>query len=193
MESGTRSFATSPEAPGVAYSRWRSPLVDTNPNRRTGNRGRVQRMESSLVLEDGTAIRGAFFGARRKVFGELVFNTNMTGYTEALTDPSYRGQILMMTYPLIGNYGVDPTSVESGEVQVTGYVVREACRTPSHPTSNQGLEAFLEQHGVPGLEGVDTRMLTLKTRTHGTMRAALAGEGDDLDAVAKTVRTMPFP
>src|SRR5437870_7123187 len=130
MESGTRSFATSPEAPGVAYSRWRSPLVDTNPNRRTGNRGRVQRMESSLVLEDGTAIRGAFFGARRKVFGELVFNTNMTGYTEALTDPSYRGQILMMTYPLIGNYGVDPESMESETIQPTGFVVKEACAVP---------------------------------------------------------------
>src|SRR3989441_268509 len=123
MESGTRSFATSPEAPGVAYSRWRSPLVDTNPNRRTGNRGRVQRMESSLVLEDGTAIRGAFFGARRKVFGELVFNTNMTGYTEALTDPSYRGQLLMMTDPLIGNYGVDPEAMEAEVIQPTGFVV----------------------------------------------------------------------
>ena len=150
-------------------------------------------MKGSLVLEDGTVVGGLVFGARKTVYGEFVFNTNMTGYCEALTDPSYRGQILMMTYPLIGNYGVDPTSVESGEVQVTGYVVREACRTPSHPTSNQGLEAFLQQHGIPGLEGVDTRMLTLKTRTHGTMRAALAGEGEDLDAVAKAVRTMPFP
>jgi carbamoyl-phosphate synthase small subunit len=144
-------------------------------------------------LEDGTVAGGLIFGARKTVYGELVFNTNMTGYCEALTDPSYRGQILMMTYPLIGNYGVDPTTIESHEVQVTGYAVREACRTPSHATSNMGLDAFLESHGIPGIEGVDTRMLTLKTRTRGTMRAALAVEGEDLDAVAKTVRTMPFP
>src|SRR6266568_3720798 len=150
-------------------------------------------MEGSLVLEDGAVVGGLVFGATRTVYGELVFNTNMTGYCEALTDPSYRGQILMMTYPLIGNYGVDPATVESREIQVTGYVVREACRTPSHPSSRLGLDAFLQQHGVPGLERVDTRMLTLKTRTRGTMRAALAAEGEDLDAVAKTVRTMPFP
>src|SRR5437867_7884506 len=81
-------------------------------------------MDGSLVLEDGTAVRGAFFGARRRVFGELVFNTNMTGYTEALTDPSYRGQILMMTYPLIGNYGVDPETMVSETIQPTGFVVR---------------------------------------------------------------------
>ena len=150
-------------------------------------------MEGSLVLEDGSVVGGLVFGAKRTVYGELVFNTNMTGYCEALTDPSYRGQILMMTYPLIGNYGVDPSTKESSGIQVTGYVVREACRTPSHPTSNMGLDAFLQQHGTPGLEGVDTRMLTLKTRTRGTMRAALAAEGEDLDEVAKTVRTMPFP
>ena len=150
-------------------------------------------MQGSLVLEDGTVVGGPVFGARKTVYGELVFNTNMTGYCEALTDPSYRGQILMMTYPLIGNYGVDPSTAESGAVQVTGYVVREACRTPSHPTSHMGLEAFLQQHGIPGLEGVDTRMVTLKTRTRGTMRAALAVEGDDIEEVAKTVRAMPFP
>jgi len=150
-------------------------------------------MEGSLVLEDGTVVGGIVFGSPRTVYGELVFNTNMTGYCEALTDPSYRGQILMMTYPLIGNYGVDPATVESSEVQVTGYVVREACKVPSHPTSNMGLDAFLQQHGIPGIEGVDTRMLTLKTRARGTMRAALAAESEDLDEVAKTVRTMPFP
>src|SRR2546428_4272537 len=150
-------------------------------------------MQGSLVLEDGTVVGGLVFGATRTVYGELVFNTNMTGYCEALTDPSYRGKFSMMTYPLIGNYGVDPATVESREIQVTGYVVREACRTTSDPSSRLGLDAFLQQHGVPGLERVDTRMLTLKTRTRGTMRAALAAEGEDLDAVAKTVRTMPFP
>src|SRR2546425_8996029 len=174
-------------------SRWRSLSRDTNPNKRTGNRGRVQRMEGSLVLEDGTAIRGAFFGARRKVFGELVFNTNMTGYTEALTDPSYRGQILMMTYPLIGNYGVDPASMESGEIQVTGFVVKEACPSPVHPKASMDVGRFLGEHGRPGLSGVDTRMLTIKTRTRGTMRAALVPGGGDVEAAMKEVRTMPFP
>src|SRR3990172_8219492 len=150
-------------------------------------------MRGTLVVEDGTTAEGVFFGSDRQVFGELVFNTNMTGYTEALTDPSYRGQILMMTYPLIGNYGVDPASMESREIQVTGFVVKEACPTPVHPRSAMGVDRFLEQHGRPGLSGVDTRMLTIETRTRGTMRAALVPEGGDVEAAMKEVRTMPFP
>src|SRR5256712_318455 len=160
---------------------------------RTGNRGRVQRMESSLVLEDGTAIRGAFFGARRKVFGELVFNTNMTGYTEALTDPSYRGQILLMTYPLIGNYGVDPESMESETIQPTGFVVKEACVVPSHPKSVLSLADFLKTHQTPAMEGADTRALTIKIRSKGTMKAALVPVTEDLETVAREVRTAPHP
>src|SRR6267143_658279 len=150
-------------------------------------------MEGSLVLEDGTSVRGPFFGARRRIVGELVFNTNMSGYTEALTDPSYRGQILMMTYPLIGNYGVDLASMESREIQVTGFVVKEACPTPVHPKATMGVDRFLQEQGRPGLSGVDTRMLTIKTRTRGTMRAALVPEGGDLEGAMKEVRTMPFP
>src|SRR4030067_685221 len=107
-------------------------------------------MRGTLVVEDGTTAEGVFFGSDKRVFGELVFNTNMTGYTEALTDPSYRGQILMMTYPLIGNYGVDPASMESREIQVSGFVVKEACPTPVHPRSAMGVDRFLEQHGPPG-------------------------------------------
>src|SRR5947208_1523427 len=150
-------------------------------------------MESSLVLEDGTAIRGAFFGARRKVFGELVFNTNMTGYTEALTDPSYRGQILMMTYPLIGNYGVDPDAMESDTIQPTGFVVKEACATPSHPRSAMGLGDFLKRHETPAIEGADTRALTIRIRSKGTMKAALVPADEDVDEVAKEVRAAPHP
>src|SRR2546426_2683048 len=150
-------------------------------------------MSGSLVLEDGTAVRGAFFGARRKVFGELVFNTNMTGYTEALTDPSYRGQILMMTYPLIGNYGVDPATMESGTIQPTGFVVKEACTMPSHPKSSFGLSEFLGQHKTPAIEGVDTRALTIKIRSTGTMKAALVPASADIDAVTKEVRKRPHP
>ncbi len=150
-------------------------------------------MEGSLVLEDGTIIRGSFFGFSKTSFGELVFNTNMTGYTEALTDPSYRGQILLMTYPLIGNYGVDPAWMESDEIQVTGFVVKEACAAPSHARSQQPLDPFLRDHGVPALQGADTRALTIRIRSQGTMKAALVPEGEDLHAAAREVEAMPYP
>src|SRR3989454_1680990 len=192
MESGTRLFATSPER-SVATLSLASAQADTNPNKRTGNRVRVQRMEGSLVLEDGTTIRGVFFGARRKVFGELVFNTNMTGYTEALSDPSYRGQILMMTYPLIGNYGVDPEAMESETIQPTGFVVKEACAVPSHPKSTLSLQDFLKTHGTPAIEDADTRALTIKIRSKGTMKAALVPATEDLETIAHQVRTSPHP
>src|SRR3989442_13796271 len=150
-------------------------------------------MDGSLVLEDGTAVRGAFFGARRRVFGELVFNTNMTGYTEALTDPSYRGQILMMTYPLIGNYGVDPETMESERIQPTGFVVREACAAPSHPRRSLGLSEFLKTYDAPAMERADTRGLTIKLRSKGTMRAALVRGKQDVDRGGRQVRKPPHP
>src|SRR6184192_3440918 len=148
-------------------------------------------MEGSLVLEDGTVVRGAFFGAPRRILGELVFNTNMTGYTEALTDPSYRGQILMMTYPLIGNYGVNPESMESETIQPTGFVVKEACAVPSHPKSALSLADFLKTHQTPAMEGADTRALTIKIRSKGTMKAALVPADADMDDVVKEVRAAP--
>lgn len=150
-------------------------------------------MEGSLVLEDGTAVRGAFFGARRRILGELVSNTNMTGYTEALTDPSYRGQILMMTYPLIGNYGVDPAAMESETIQPTGFVVKEACAAPSHPRSAFGIGDFLKRHETPAIEGADTRALTIRIRSKGTMKAALVPASEDVVAVAREVRNSPHP
>ena len=150
-------------------------------------------MRGALVVEDGTIAEGTAFGSSDTVFGELVFNTNMTGYTEALTDPSYRGQILMMTYPLIGNYGVDPATMESDEVQVTGFVVREACPIPSHPKAAMGIDGFLQRYGRPGVTGVDTRKLTIRTRDRGTMRAAIVAEGGDADAALREVQRMPFP
>jgi len=150
-------------------------------------------MEGSLVLEDGTAVRGTFFGARRRILGELVFNTNMTGYTEALTDPSYRGQILMMTYPLIGNYGVDPGAMESEAIQPAGFVVKEACPAPSHPRSAFGIGEFLKRHETPAIEGADTRALTIRIRSKGTMKAALVPATEDVDAVVREVRRAPHP
>src|SRR5438046_2374003 len=150
-------------------------------------------MDGALVLEDGTAVRGAFFGGRRSIFGELVFNTNMTGYTEALTDPSYRGQILMMTYPLIGNYGVDLGAMESETIQPSGFVVKEACATPSHPRTTMDLAAFPQRTATPGMEGADTRALTIRIRSNGTMKAALVPADEEADDVAKELRAAPHP
>lgn len=137
-------------------------------------------MKAALVLEDGTYVEGIAFGAEKTVEGELVFNTSMTGYVEALTDPSYAGQILMMTYPLIGNYGVCREDFESDGVKVEGFVVRELCKEPSNWRSEMSVDELLKEYDVPGIEGVDTRMLTKKIRIYGAMNAILA-VGDDLD------------
>ncbi len=131
-------------------------------------------MKAALVLEDGTVVEGCGFGAEGLAQGELVFNTSMTGYVEALTDPSYAGQILMMTYPLIGNYGVCSEDYESDRIQTKGLVIKNLCKHPSNWRSQKNLDQFLKEFNIPGIEGVDTRMLTLKTRIHGTMKVTLA-------------------
>lgn len=146
-----------------------------------------------LILEDGTVVEGRAFGARKQVFGELVFNTSMTGYQEALTDPSYAGQILMLTYPLIGNYGVNADDYESKRIWPRGFVVTEACEVPSHFKGKKSIDGFLREHGVPGISGVDTRALTVKTRARGTLKAALAQEGESVEEVLHRVKTMPHP
>jgi carbamoyl-phosphate synthase small subunit len=146
----------------------------------------------ALVLDDGTVVRGRAFGAEGSVFGELVFNTGMTGYQEALTDPSYNGQLLMMTYPLIGNYGISEGAFESGKIQAEALVVREHCPRPSHREMVKTVSDFLKDFGIPGISGVDTRTLTLKTRERGTMRAGIVPEDGIEEALAK-VRSMPFP
>lgn len=150
-------------------------------------------MKGVLVLEDGSVIEGHGFGAQKTVFGELVFNTSMTGYCETLTDPSYKGQILMMTYPLIGNYGVDPATFESPIIQPLGYVVRENCKVPSHARSKMSLNEFLLKNDVPGIENTDTRKLTIKIRVHGTMKAALSTEERDVDKLLAKVKAMEYP
>ena len=136
-----------------------------------------------LVLQDGRAFQGVRFGAEADAVGELVFTTGMCGYLETLTDPSYAGQIVMQTYPLIGNYGVIPPDFEGG-CRVKGYVVREWCETPSNFRSEGDLDAFLKERNVPGLYGVDTRELTRIIREHGVMNAILCDEiPSDLTAV----------
>ncbi len=138
-------------------------------------------MHACLVLEDGTTLKGKGFGAEKEVLGEVVFNTSMTGYQEALTDPSYKGQILTLTYPLIGNYGINPDDYESEKIQVEGFAVREQCKYPSHRKGEKTIDQFLKENNKPGIEGIDTRALTIKIREHGTMKGALKTSNEKID------------
>ncbi len=145
-----------------------------------------------LALEDGTVFLGEAFGAQAEAVGEIVFNTSMTGYQEVLTDPSYHGQIVAMTYPLIGNYGVNSEDVESHRVWVEGFVVRERSRRTSNWRAQNALDAYLKEAGVPGIAGVDTRALTRHIRTAGAMRAVLTTLPDgDPERAVETARTSP--
>ena len=128
---------------------------------------------AKLALEDGTVYTGRAFGAPGETFGEVVFNTSMTGYQEVLTDPSYVGQIVAMTYPHIGNYGICAEDCESKAPQVEGFVVRALCRKPSNFRSHQTLDDYLREHGIPGLEGIDTRALVRRLRVRGAMTGVL--------------------
>jgi len=128
-----------------------------------------------LVLEDGQVFEGERFGAEADALGELVFTTGMGGYLETLTDPSYYGQIVLQTFPLIGNYGVIPEDFE-GEPRLKGYVVREACEEPSNFRSEGTLDGFLKEKGIPGLRGVDTRLITRLLRSRGVMNAVICSE-----------------
>ncbi|RLG38804.1 MAG: carbamoyl phosphate synthase small subunit [Candidatus Alkanophagales archaeon] len=139
-------------------------------------------MQAILALEDGTLVEGEGFGYPKVATGELVFATPITGYEEALTDPSYKGQILMLTYPLIGNYGVSGARFQSDGIKVEGFVVREICERPSHYKSKTTIDEFLHSEGVPGICEVDTRMLTIKTRHYGTMKACLIVKEELSDA-----------
>jgi carbamoyl-phosphate synthase small subunit len=130
-----------------------------------------------LVLEDGSVFEGQPFGARLSATGEVVFNTSMTGYQEALTDPSYAGQMLVMTYPIQGNYGTNGRDDESSRVQVSAFIVREYCESPSHSLQTGTLDDYLVARGVPGLAGVDTRALTRRLRNAGVMMGLLAHDG----------------
>ncbi len=153
-----------------------------------------------LLLEDGTFFVGKGFGATRKISGEVVFSTSMVGYPEALTDPSYKGQILSLAYPLVGNYGVPlydlnfglPLYFESDCIQVQGLVIHELCHEPSHWASTRTLDKWLLDEGIPGIYGVDTRRLTKKLRMHGVMLGILqvceAGEEPNLENLLKEAK-----
>lgn len=145
-----------------------------------------------LALEDGRCFEGSAFGARGTTTGEICFNTSMTGYQEVITDPSYRGQIVAMTYPQIGNYGVNPEDAESSGPHIRAFVIGELCEVPSNWRSSQPLSAYLEEHNVLGIEGIDTRALTKHLRSLGAMRACVTTEldGDAAIAAAKASPSM---
>jgi carbamoyl-phosphate synthase small subunit len=148
-------------------------------------------MKAVIGLEDGTFVKGKGIGVEGTVLGELVFTTQYTGYEEALTDPSYKGQILMFTYPLIGNYGISGETFQSDCMQAEGLVVREACDHPSHHSSQRSIYKFLEDEGKSGITGIDTRMLTIKTREHGAMKAALIVGDDNGEEAVRLARGQP--
>ena len=146
---------------------------------------------AKLALEDGTVLTGRSFGADGEVCGEVVFNTSMTGYQEILTDPSYKGQIVTMTYPHIGNYGVTPEDEESDRPQVEGFIVREAAGLFSNQRATESLQTYLQRHGIVALEGVDTRFLVRHIRLQGAMRGVLSTTDLDDDSLVAKARSIP--
>jgi carbamoyl-phosphate synthase small subunit len=161
--------------------------------------------KAALVLEDGTIFIGNGFGATKKLSGEVVFSTSMVGYPEALTDPSYKGQILSLTYPLVGNYGVPgndldfgvPIYFESDHIQTSGLIIQELCTSPHHWASTRTLDKWLADENIPGISGIDTRRLTKKLRTHGVMLGILKvfeeGEEPNLDELLNQAKKIPDP
>ena len=146
-----------------------------------------------LVLEDGRSFRGRSWGAEGEACGEMVFNTSMSGYQEVLTDPSYAGQIVCMTYPLIGNYGVNRADEESARPWVEGFVVREASRVASNWRSEETLDAYLRRWNVPAIDHVDTRALVRHIRERGAMRACLSTvDLDERSVLEKALASAPM-
>ena len=140
-------------------------------------------MKAKLILENGVVFEGKAFGYLKECVGEVVFNTGMTGYQEVLTDPSYYGQIVTMTYPLIGNYGINLEDLESKEPKVRGFIVREKCQYPNNFRCELELETYLAQNKVLGLDGIDTRALTKILRNNGTMKGIIVLDNSNLEDV----------
>ncbi len=148
--------------------------------------------EAVLVLEDGGVYRGEMFGAQATAIGEVVFNTSMTGYQEILTDPSYAGQIVVPTYPLIGNYGITGAYAESHRIQVRGFVVRQHCSQPSHQKSEITLGDYLAAEGIPAISGIDTRALTRRLRNSGVMMGLITSELSAEEAARRLQDSPPY-
>lgn len=149
-------------------------------------------MEAVVVFEDGTIFKGEQFGAVKDItLGEIVFNTSISGYQEVITDPSYKGQIVTMTYPLIGNYGINDEDVESDGPKIEGFIVKELCRFPSNFRSTLSLDEYFKKHGVMGITGVDTRALTRHVRVYGAMKGAISTKVDKIDDIIAEVKASP--
>ncbi|MBR4423877.1 MAG: glutamine-hydrolyzing carbamoyl-phosphate synthase small subunit [Mailhella sp.] len=149
-------------------------------------------MKALLTLEDGFSLEGeSFTGPIELAGGEVIFNTAMCGYQELLTDPSYTGQMVCLTYPLIGNYGITAEDMESDRVHVSALIVRECCKEPSNWRSVESLPDFLKRHGVPGIEGIDTRALTLHLRKNGAMRGCISTSVTVAEDLAAKARSLP--
>ena len=144
-----------------------------------------------LVLADGRVFRGEACGAEGETHGEVVFNTAMTGYQEILTDPSYRGQVVAMTYPLIGNYGINDEDVESRRPWVAGFIVKEACPYPSSWRGTVTLDAYLKRHGIVGIQGIDTRALTRHIRDRGAQAGIISSVQMDVRRLTERARALP--
>ena len=148
-------------------------------------------MGGILLLEDGRAFSGESFGATTTRVGEVVFNTAMTGYQEVLTDPSYCEQIVTMTVPHVGNYGVNTEDPESAKVWVSGFIVRELSRRYSNHRASEGLDRYLREAGVPGIQGIDTRALVRHIRDKGAMKAVVSTDGTPRDVLAGMLADWP--
>ena len=148
-------------------------------------------MKAYLALEDGFMLEGRSFTGPCETGGEVIFNTGMTGYQELLTDPSYTGQMVCMTWPLIGNYGINPDDMESGKIHLTALLVKECCKEPSNWRSTMTLPEFLQSQGVPGIEGLDTRALTTHLRECGAMRGIISTSVSDHDELVRMAQALP--
>lgn len=150
-------------------------------------------MISYLVLEDGTVYEGESFGHRGETTGEVVFNTGMSGYQESLTDPSYRGQILVMTFPTIGNYGITDEFFQSKGIHCRALVVREFTRIPSDSYGKKTIDEFLKEYKIPGISGIDTRDLVIRIREHGTLKGAIIYDKERIMETVASLQMMPAP
>ncbi len=148
-------------------------------------------MKAYLVLEDGFYLEGKSFTGEFELGGEVIFNTGMTGYQEILTDPSYTGQMVCMTYPLIGNYGINPEDMESEKIHATGLIVKECCKEPSNWRSTESLPEFLMRHNVPGIENIDTRALTVHLRNMGALRGIISTKTDNIAELVEKAKALP--
>jgi carbamoyl-phosphate synthase small subunit len=144
-----------------------------------------------LALADGRVFKGRACGALGEAHGEVVFNTSMTGYQEIMTDPSYRGQLVCMTYPLIGNYGINPEDVESRRPWVNGFIVKEACAYPSSWRGRVPIQDYMREHGIVGIQGIDTRALTRHLRDHGAQEGIISTVARDAAPVVERARALP--